>query len=245
MVEAGEISTNIDRRDNQPRGNSPDRQDNLALLREVPLFAGMNDTEFTRLAGIAHERRYPRNAVIFFADEPGDALFVIKAGSVKIYLLADDGREKTLAIFGKGDFFGEMALLDERPRSAIAETLEDTHLLVVDKADFSRLLESTPGMALKIIQVLTERLRQANAQLEGLAFADVRTRVAAALARLASEHGVAVEGGVRIGLKLTHQQLANLVGTSRETVTRILCELQDEGELIMDGRYFILTGKGA
>ncbi len=236
---------NIDRQDNprqdNPRQDNP-HQDNLALLKEVPLFAGMDDKDFARLAEIAHERRYPKGAVIFFADEPGDSLFVIKAGSVKIYLLADDGREKTLAIFGKGDFFGEMALFDERPRSAIAETLEETHLLVVDKANFTRLLESTPKMAFKIIRVLTERLRQANAQLEGLAFADVRTRVAATLKRLAAEHGVAVEGGVRIGIKLTHQQLANLVGTSRETVTRLLCELQDEGELVMDGKYLILTG---
>ncbi|MCL4515606.1 MAG: Crp/Fnr family transcriptional regulator [Firmicutes bacterium] len=217
-------------------------QTNRALLREVPLFAGMDERELTKLAGIAHERQYPKGAVLFFSDEPGDALFVIKDGSVKIYLLAGDGREKTLAIFGKGDFFGEMALLDEGPRSAIAETLEETHLLVVDKANFTRLLESTPRMALKIIRVLTERLRQANAQLEGLAFTDVRTRVAGTLKRLAAEHGVAAEGGVRIGIRLTHQQLANLAGTSRETVTRILCELQDEGELAMDGKYIILKG---
>src|SRR5690606_4423070 len=155
----------------------------------------------------------------------------------KVYRVAEDGREKTLALLGTGEFFGEMALLDEGPRSAIAETLEPTTLYHLHRNDFMATLTEYPSIALQIIRALSRRIRQTNAQVMDIVFRDVRGRVASTLGELCDRHGVATDAGVRIDLKLTHQELANLVGTARETVSRILAELQDARCLTVDGRY--------
>ena len=186
------------------------------------------------------ERRCPKGEVLFFEGEAGDSLYIVTSGTVKVYRVAEDGREKTLALLGAGEFFGEMALLDEGPRSAIAETLEPTTLYQLHRSDFLGTLTENPSIALQIIRVLSLRIRQTNAHVMDIVFRDVRGRVASTLGELCSRHGVSTEAGVRIELKLTHQELANLVGTARETVSRILAELQDAHCLTVDGRYLVL-----
>src|SRR5690606_25383107 len=142
---------------------------------------------------------------------------------------AEDGREKTLALLGEGEFFGEMALLDEGPRSAIAQALEKTTLLTLLRSDFDDFLARNAAASRQIIKVLSSRLRETNAQVMDIVFRDVRGRVATALLKLSDLHGVPCPMGQKIDLKLTHQELANLVGTARETVTRVLAEFQDMG----------------
>lgn len=206
-------------------------------LRNVPLFADLPEQDLDAIAALCQEKRFSRGAVIFLADDPGEAMFIIREGSVRIYVLSEEGRQKTLDLFGPGEFFGEMAILDDLPRSAIAEAREDSSMLAIAKKDFTSLLLSRPELALKIIAVLSRRLRASNAQMEQLVFGDVRVRLAARLLELADRHG---ETGGVIGLRLTHQELANLVGAARETVTRLLLEFMDESMLGLSGRHLIV-----
>jgi CRP/FNR family cyclic AMP-dependent transcriptional regulator len=212
----------------------------IALLRQIPLFAGLADADLDLIYRLASTHTFRRGTVIFFENDPGDALHIVLSGTVKIYRLADDGREKTLAYVSEGEFFGEMALLDGEARSAVAEALETTETLAIYRSDFSRLLENHNRIALELIKVLSRRLRQTNAQLMDVVFRDARGRVVSSLIELARKHGTPAPGGVRIELKLTHQELASLVGTARETISRILGELQDEGLVQIDGRRLVI-----
>lgn len=213
------------------------------FLRRVPFFSGLEDDHIAALSKMLVEKRHRKGSVIFFEGDPGDALFIVASGMIKIYRVAEDGREKTLAILRDGDVFGEMALLDGEPRSAIAETLESTTLFALHRKDFSTFLSANPSIATHIIKVLCARLRQANADVMDVVFRDVRSRLVRTLLNLAERHGTACPGGVRIELKLTHQELANLIGTARETVTRMLAEFQDAGCLTMDGRYLVIRDR--
>ena len=215
-------------------------QDKERFLRRVPLFEGLEQPHLKALAEKTTERSFKKGEVLFFEGEPGDALYIVNTGTVKVYRVAEDGREKTLALLGAGEFFGEMALLDEGPRSAIAETLEPCELYLLHRNDFLATLGENPSIALQIIRVLSLRIRQMNAQIMDIVFRDVRGRVASTLVDLCNRHGVPTPSGKRIDLKLTHQELANLVGTARETVSRILAELQDLHCLTVDGRYLVL-----
>lgn len=210
------------------------------FLQRVPLFEGLEDEYLNMLADLLLERRFPKGEVIFFEGDRGDALYMIRSGTVKVYRVAEDGREKTLALFGDGEFFGEMALFDEEPRSAIAQTLGETTVYTMHRPEFLRILSANPPIALQIIRELSSRLRQTNAQVMDVVFRDVRARISRTLADLADRHGVLTEDGVRIDLKLTHQELANVVGTARETVSRMLAELQDAACITVDGRHLIL-----
>lgn len=211
----------------------------------MPLFAELDPRHVAALAAMLVERRYRKGSVIFFEGDPGDALFIVAQGAVKIYRVAEDGREKTLAILRDGDIFGEMAILDEEPRSAIAESLEATTLYALHRKEFLAFLANNPSMAIHVIKVLCGRLRRANSQVMDVVFKDVKSRVVRTLIELAEEHGMEYPAGVRIELKLTHQELANLVGTARETITRILAEFQDTGCITVDGRYLVIRDQEA
>lgn len=210
------------------------------FMKRVPLFEGLDDSHTQALADLAVQREYARGSAIFFEGDPGDALYLVQSGLVKIYRIAEDGREKTLALLGEGEFFGEMALFDDEPRSAIAQALEKTTLLILFRNDFLDFLGDNPAACRQMIKVLSHRLRETNAQVMDIVFRDVRSRLARTLLELSERHGVRCPLGVKIEVKLTHQELANLVGTARETVTRILAEMQDNGSLTIDGRYLVL-----
>lgn len=202
------------------------------VLLTVPLFSAMSPEELERLAGLARPRAYRKGEIVFLETDPGDSLHIVASGCVRVYRVREyDGREKTLSLFQPGEFFGEMAILDERPRSATAQAVEDTVLLTISKQDFLAFLGAYPSAALGVIEVLCSRLREADAQIEALMFDDARERVAGVLLR----HGTkGASGG--LGLRLTHQELANLAGASRETVTRILSEFAQQDLLHFEGR---------
>lgn len=214
--------------------------DNYNFIRRIRLFEGLDEEDVTSLASLFSLKQYKKGSTIFFEGDAGDALYVVQSGYVKIYQLAEDGREKTLALFGEGDFFGEMAILDGEPRSAIAETLEKTELLVLERHDFMKMVDANPRMSAALIKELAGRLRRTNAQVMDVVFRDVRGRLIHALIDLAEDHGIPSGAGIKIDLKLTHQELANLVGTARETVTRMLAELQDAGIVTIEGRFLVV-----
>ncbi|MFN4150784.1 MAG: Crp/Fnr family transcriptional regulator, partial [Candidatus Sericytochromatia bacterium] len=168
--------------------------------------------------------------IVFHEGDYGDALYIIKNGRIKIAKVAIDGREKTLTILKAGDFFGEMAIFDDMPRSATAEAMDhDVKLLSISKNDFEQLIMSTPSIAIRIMKDLTRRIRQVNEQVQDLAFKDVHGRVASTIYNLLKTEKEVSKNPKVSQLKMTHQDLANMVGSSRETVTRALNRLQDEG----------------
>ncbi len=196
----------------------------LEVLRQVPLFASLPDEELEAFAPLMRERRFPRGSVILMQGDPGDALYVIARGQVKVVLVGEDGREVILSVLGVGSFFGEMALLDNDPRSAHVVAMEEATLLQLRREDFQSRLRSSPDVAIALLRELTHRLRRADDTIGSLALRDVNGRVAHLLLELAEE-----EGGGRITRRLTHATLAQMVGASRETVSRTLRALTKTG----------------
>lgn len=194
------------------------------VLRRVPLFSDLAEAELTRFAEVTREREYPKNSVILFEDDPGDALYIVSAGQVKVVLIGEDGREVILSVLGDGDFFGEMALIDDEPRSAHVIAMRDSRLLVLRRDDFQQQIQQHPSIALKVLKVMVQRLRRADAKIGGLVLLDVNGRVARLLLDLADE-----SGGPRITRKLTHHTIAQMIGSSRETVSRAMRELVERG----------------
>ncbi|MBC7472873.1 MAG: Crp/Fnr family transcriptional regulator [Candidatus Sericytochromatia bacterium] len=210
-----------------------DIESKIVFLRRVPIFGGVDEDNLTKIANITSEKNYSKKNIVFHEGDYGDALYIIKNGRIKIAKVALDGREKTLTILKGGDFFGEMAIFDDMPRSATAESMEnDVKLLSINKTDFERLITENPSIAIRIMKDLTRRIRQVNEQVQDLAFKDVHGRVASTLYNLLrTEKDASKEQNKDQinSLKMTHQDLANMVGSSRETVTRALNRLQDEG----------------
>jgi CRP/FNR family cyclic AMP-dependent transcriptional regulator len=210
------------------------------ILRKVPLFGQLAPPDLDRVAEIARERSYPRNSVILFEDDPGDALYVVAQGQVKVVLIGEDGREVILSVMGEGEFFGEMALIDDEPRSAHVIAMEDSSLLVIRREDFQDLLKQTPGIALMLLRELSRRLRRADDKVGSLVLLDVNGRVAQLLLELADE-----AGSDRITRRLTHHTIAQMIGSSRETVSRTMRELVDKGSITVSRREIQIRDRAA
>jgi CRP/FNR family cyclic AMP-dependent transcriptional regulator len=193
-------------------------------LRAVPLFAHLGEEELRRLAAAVRERSYPKQSIIVFEDDPGDALYIVVDGQVKVVLIGEDGREVILSVLHEGDFFGEMSLIDDEPRSAHVIAMEDARLLVLRREDFQRALEETPRIALGLLRALSRRLRRADDKIGALVLLDVLGRVARVLLELGEEGG---DGVIR--QRLTHHTIAQMIGSTRETVSRTMRELADRG----------------
>ena len=189
----------------------------LDVLRKVPLFATMREGDILAFAELVRERSFPKGSVIVFEDDPGDALYLVAKGQVKVVLIGEDGREVILSVLGEGNFFGEMSLIDEKPRSATVIAMVDSVVLVLRREDFQARLRTSPEIAIALLRELSRRLRRADEKIGSLVLLDVNGRLADLLLRLAEE-----EGGDRITKKLTHNVLAQMIGSSRETVSRTM-----------------------
>jgi CRP/FNR family transcriptional regulator/CRP/FNR family cyclic AMP-dependent transcriptional regulator len=210
------------------------------LLRTVPIFAELSEVDIQALARLTTRRRYPKDTVVFFENEQGDTLFMILEGRVRVTILGDDGREVILSVLGPGDFFGEISLLDNEPRSATAIAAEESELLLLHRADFQGAMSDNPSIGGALIRVLTARLRRANHQISTLALLDVYGRVARVILDIAREEGRRLKDGRIAFRRATHQELANRIGTTRETVTRMLKDLERQGLITVDGREVVL-----
>jgi CRP/FNR family transcriptional regulator/CRP/FNR family cyclic AMP-dependent transcriptional regulator len=210
------------------------------LLRTIPIFSELGEEEFARLARVATRRRYPKDTVVFFENEQGDSLFMILEGRVKVTILGDDGREIILSVLGPGDFFGEMSLLDNEPRSATAIAMEDSELLSILRADFQGVIAGDTSTILALVKSLTGRLRRANHQISTLALLDVYGRVARVILDMAREEGRRLKDGRISFRRATHQEIANRIGTTRETVTRMFKDLERQGLIQVDGKEIVL-----
>ena len=210
------------------------------FLGTVPLFSGLNRDELQAFAELSRERSYPRGSVILFENDPGDSLFVVRAGRVKVVLIGEDGREVILGVLGVGEYFGEMALIDESPRSAHVIAMEDASLIVLRREDFRRRVESNPTVAWSLLSELSRRLRRADEKIGGLVLLDVPGRIARLLLDIADEAGASL-----IEKTLTHQTIAQMIGASRETVSRAMKDFQDAGWISVERRRISLANRDA
>jgi CRP/FNR family transcriptional regulator/CRP/FNR family cyclic AMP-dependent transcriptional regulator len=203
-------------------------------LKQVPLFAGLADEDIRELMEVARKRTFRSGEVIFHRDDPGQVLYVIKEGKVKISLVSPDGQEIVLAVLGKGECFGEFAILDGLSRSADAITLEKVECYTLQRSDFHNAILKNPKIAIQVLEVLTKRLRINDQMVEDLIFLDVYGRVAKKLLELAETHGEKVENGTRINVRLTQQELASMVGASRESVNKVMGYFTDKNFISTD-----------
>jgi CRP/FNR family transcriptional regulator, cyclic AMP receptor protein len=210
------------------------------FLATVPLFSGLQRDEVQRFADLTRERSYPKGSVILFQDDPGDSLFVLRAGRVKVVLIGEDGREVILGVLEPGAHFGELALIDDQPRSAHVIAMEDAQLLILRREDFRRRVEANPSVAWALLTELSRRLRRADVKIGGLVLLDVPGRIARLLLDLANE-----AGSDTIDKPLTHQTIAQMIGASRETVSRAMKEFQDAGLITVERRKIAVGDRDA
>ncbi|HTJ21559.1 MAG TPA: Crp/Fnr family transcriptional regulator [Gemmatimonadaceae bacterium] len=210
------------------------------FLATVPLFSGIDRTELQRFADMTRERFYPRGSVILFENDPGDSLFVVRQGRVKVVLIGEDGREVILGVLGVSDHFGELSLIDDRPRSAHVIAMDDSHLLVLRREDFRKRVEASPAVAWALLGELSRRLRRADEKIGGLVLLDVPGRIARLLLDLADE-----SGGTTIEKRLTHQTIAQMIGASRETVSRAMKDFQEANWVSIERRRITLADRPA
>lgn len=206
------------------------------LLRRVPLFRGISDSELEALSDTATIQRFPKDARVIAADDEGDTFFLISRGRVKVGLSGPDGREVILTILGPSDFFGDMSLLDGHPRSANVTTMSASDLLTLRRLDFLGLVRRKPQIAVEMLRTLASRLRKANHQIAGLSFLGIVDRVCDALLGLFDEYGEETPEGLLIHNRPTHQILAEMTGATRETVSRAIKRLEDGGYIVIRGK---------
>jgi CRP/FNR family cyclic AMP-dependent transcriptional regulator len=209
-------------------------ENGAVYLKQVPLFADLADEDIRELMAVARRRIFRSGEVIFHRDDPGQVLYVIKEGKVKISLISPEGQEISLVVFGKGECFGEFAILDGLPRSADAIALERVECYTLQRSDFHKTIMKNPKIAIQVMEVLSRRLRTTDQMVENLIFLDVYGRVAKKLLELADSHGSKVDNGIRIEVRLTQQELASMVGASRESVNKVMGYFTDKNFISTD-----------
>lgn len=207
----------------------------VELLRSIPMFAEVGDRELELLAQNLGKRTFGRGMIIFHSGSPGQSLYIIESGTVRIFSLSETGQELTVNLYGPGEVFGEMAILDRRNRSAGAVCLERTVTHTLHRDAFLRCAERTPALALGVVKLLIARLRYTTTHLESLAFLDVHGRVAAKLLELGERSG-GQQLGVELDVRLTQGELATWVAASRESVNKVLSSFRDQGLISVDGQ---------
>lgn len=209
-------------------------------LRKIPLFADLTDAEMQAVGQLARVRNYKKNMLIFMEGEPGEALYFVVSGKVKVSKATPDGREQILHILQPGDIFAEVVLIDRGPYPATAEVIEAGQIGMLMNDDVENLIRSNAEIALKLLRLVSKRLRLAQAQVRDLALKDTYGRLAGMLLMLGKEHGENSAAGVKIDLPLNRQEFANLIGTTRETVTRILGDFKKYKCIDLDKQAIII-----
>jgi CRP-like cAMP-binding protein len=210
------------------------------FFRKFPLFADLDDRELQAIATVAKTRRYAKEDVVFHADESGDVFCLIKDGQVKITMISPEGKEIILSLLGPGDFFGEMALLDDEPRSATVVATEPLELVTIWRSDFLQILAENFDITKKVLAEISRRLRTASNRIESLATMDVYGRLARFFLDLAKDQGKVLDNGYVAVTRPTHQAIANMIGTSRETVSRLIHDLMRQNLLLSEGKTIYL-----
>ncbi|MCG6963683.1 MAG: Crp/Fnr family transcriptional regulator [Acidobacteria bacterium] len=207
------------------------------LLSRIDLFSELTAEELAAVAQVAQVHKLPRDTVVFDTGDAADAVYVVASGKVNIVVTSSEGKELILAVLGAGQVFGEMGLLDSSPRSAAVTTATAVELLVINRDEFHRMLDTQPQISRKLLTMLAQRLRRANAKMESLAYMDVAGRLARYFLDLARDHGQALGNGWLVVRRPTHSDIAHSIGTSRETVSRLINDFEDRLGMVNKGRF--------
>ena len=210
-------------------------------LENFNLFKGMPADEIEKVASMASMKRPSKGQHIYFPDDPATTIYFLKKGKVKISSLSDSGRENIKSILNPGELFGEMALTDEGVRSDSAIAMDDEVMIcAISMEDMEKMMRSNPNLSLRITKIIGFRLRKMERKLEGLIFKDARTRIIDFLKELAEENGVQVGTEIMVKHHLTHQDIANLTASSRQTVTTVLNELRANNQIYFERKKFLI-----
>ncbi len=216
-------------------GKEPPVANKVWYLGRSLVFRGVPREEIAKYAHLFYEHDYKAKEIVFSEGDLGDAIYLLKTGHVRLYRVTEDGKELTLAILGPGDVFGELALFEESHRQTFAEAIDGAHICAASVEDFTRLMGHKPQLTMMVAHEIARRRRDMETRIAGLAYGSVRLRLLHALRHLAREHGEQLPGAeVRIPLRLSHQELAQLIGTSRETCTIEMGKLHLSGGVRMD-----------
>ncbi|HVO75423.1 MAG TPA: Crp/Fnr family transcriptional regulator [Ignavibacteriaceae bacterium] len=210
-------------------------QETTEFLKYVPIFSELNEDTLEKISKLGIQKSFKKDSVILFEHETGSALFVIISGKVKVSRVSDDGKEVILTILGDSDFFGEMAILDGLARSANVTAMEDSELFIIQRSDFLDLLQNHPEISITLLQELTQRLRAADMKIKSLSLKDAEGKVATVILQLADDVGKIKQGTVEIEKLPFQHDLANMAGTSRETISRTLHSFAKKGLVELDG----------
>jgi CRP/FNR family cyclic AMP-dependent transcriptional regulator len=212
----------------------------IVFLKNVPMFAGLSEEDLNALAASFRTRSYKKRDVLVFEGDVSDSLFLVTRGHVAVTQVNTEGKETVLSILKEGGVFGEMGVLDGAPRSASVVALRDVQALMLPRDAFLDLLERRPGMHRTVISGLCGKLRATNRSVQAISHLKMRERLAYLLLRLEKNFGEIVESGTRLNLKLTHQQIANMIGGTRETVNRTLMSFWEERLIDMRSAHIII-----
>ena len=216
-------------------------QESTQILRGVPIFSDIDDNELGKIARVGARKKYKKGSIILLEEDAGTALFVIVSGKVKIVRADDEGKEVILSILGENDFFGEMSIIDGLSRSASVVAITKADVFLLHRQDFIDLLHEYPVVAIGLLRELTMRLRKADAQIKSLSLKDAAGRVANVILQLADDIGKIRKGRVEIDEMPLQQDLANMAGTSRETISRMLHQFVKKGHIALEGNRLIIN----
>ncbi|MEY9927226.1 CRP/FNR family cyclic AMP-dependent transcriptional regulator [Catenulispora sp. EB89] len=211
------------------------------VLRRTPLFATLDQDAAASLRASMNEIELARGDLLFHEGDPGDSLYVVLRGKIKLGRTSGDGRENLVAVLGPGEMFGELSLFDPGPRSAGATALVDSTLLGLSSDELTPWLATRPDVARALLRAIARRLRRTNDSMSDLVFSDVPGRVAKALLDLSARFGTPAEDGIHVAHDMTQEELAQLVGASRETVNKALADFAGRGWLRLEARAVVLT----
>lgn len=211
-----------------------------SFLKTVSLFQDLNDEELKIVASRFREREYVKHEIVFFEEDTGNYMYIVQEGRVKVSRLLPNGKEMILAFHEAGEYFGEMSLIDGGTSPATVTTVVPSRVLTVTREEFLGLLEN-PSINRAVLKMLCARCRDAWGQIEVLTFHNADARIRTALYQLCQQKGEAINGGVKINLKLTHKELADITGISRETATRVLSNMQSSGVLTVEKKRFFVA----
>jgi len=212
----------------------------IRLLKKVPLFAKLNDADVSQIADQCLRRECQRDQVLLVEEEVGQTLFILLKGMVKVTRTSDEGREVIITILKSGEFFGELSLIDGKGRSATVVAMEDSEFLTLRRAEFLSMLDRYPVIAVEMMRVMADRIRRADTQIENLTLQDAFGRVGSTLIHVAEQTGY-LRGPSMIIPKIPVQQdLANMAGTARETISRVMADYEDKGLIEREGHRVVI-----
>jgi CRP/FNR family transcriptional regulator, cyclic AMP receptor protein len=215
-------------------------KNNIEFLSMIPLFSGLFEHEAAELERAAQPLFIRKKQVAYRPGDPADAIFIIRSGRIKISKITEDGREIILNLLKTGDVFGEMAFLEDSPRDTFAEALDDTNVFLFKKVDLLQLIKKRPAITYRLAKVIGERRKEAEKNMESFLYKGVRERLANLLLKLSNDYGIKDSRGKMLRIKITHQDLANLIGSSRETVSLTLGDFRREGYIDINERKIII-----